>query len=146
MPLKYRIWSVDHKLLLEVYALLQYPDGRVSFKAEVVVNGKHTLVDGKRLDVHGYLGEKFILMKSTDKFDKNGKEIFEGDIVNRKACPHHVLRFDEVTEVVVERNSAFVLETKLKTGSAYIGFDHPFTRSELLEVVGNVHENPDLVA
>ena len=90
-------------------------------------------------DVIGF--EDCVLMQSTGLFDKNGKEIFEGDIVKYKdGCN----TFTE--EVAYDKNFAVfgVLD-------AYV--DIIFSFGELaedidlhsLEVIGNIYENPELL-
>lgn len=82
-----------------------------------------------------------VLMQSTGLKDKNGKEIFEGDIVKYKAGCN---TFTE--EVVYDKNFA-----GFGVRDAYA--DIIFTFWELaedislssLEVVGNIYENPELL-
>ena len=81
--------------------------------------------------------ENIILMQSTGLKDKNGKEIFEGDIVDykgRKAVvkwhgsyASFIYRFlDELQERVSEWHPLFL---------AYYHF----------EIIGNIYENPELL-
>ena len=83
----------------------------------------------------------FILMQSTGMFDKNGKEIFEGDIVKYKVgCNTYT------EEVAYDKNFG-----GFGVMDAYA--DIIFTFGELfedigissLEVIGNIYENPELL-
>ncbi len=68
------------------------------------------------------------LMQFTGLFDKNGKEIFEGDI----------LKLSEDINVVVRYSDKFGGFTTSEEGTTLFG-------SHLAEVVGNIYENPDLL-
>lgn len=82
-----------------------------------------------------------VLMQSTGMFDKNGKEIFEGDIVKYKAGCN---TFKE--EVAYDKNFAVF-------GVMGANTDIIFTFEELfedisinsLEVIGNIYDNPELL-
>lgn len=72
--------------------------------------------------------DDYIWMRSTDLFDKNGKEIFEGDI------------FDDgfkYRDSVIFKNGAF---REKKDGEPLSG-----CRVTDLEVIGNCYENPELM-
>ena len=64
--------------------------------------------------------------------DKNGKEIFEGDVVE-------AIRYDGlvVTGVVGFRDCSFVISTGYQT--IYTWMDYQ------IEIIGNIHENPELL-
>ena len=83
----------------------------------------------------------FILMQSTGLKDKNGKEIFEGDIVKYEAGCNTVTE-----EVAYDKNFAGF-------GVRDADIDIIFTFLQLadvvdlisLEVVGNIYQNPELL-
>lgn len=70
------------------------------------------------------------LMQFTGLLDKNGKEIYEGDIVRVWVGEH------EVREKVVEWEKE---ELSWSIGG-YHGFDY-----DIFEVIGNIYENPELI-
>ena len=89
--------------------------------------------------------DKVELMQSTGLKDKTGKEIFEGDIVKRYRNPLFKAKWEYQIETVVKREACLLLEKKFGRNSATMSFGSPFTKSDLLEVVGNIYENPELL-
>lgn len=71
-----------------------------------------------------------VLMQSTGLVDKNGKEIFEGDIV---------LIYGEKISKVFYSQGSFCVDI-LNGGTPLHGFS-----SKQLEVIGNIYENPELL-
>ena len=89
--------------------------------------------------------EDLVLMQSTGLKDKNGKEIFEGDIVKRYRSPFFKAEWEYQIETVVKREACLVLGKKFGKNFATISFGLPFTKNDLLEVIGNIYENPELL-
>ena len=87
--------------------------------------------------------ENTILMQSTGLKDKNGKEIFEGDIVKRYRSPFFKEKWEYQVETVVKREACLLLGKRFGKNFATISFGSPFVKSDLLEVIGNVYENPE---
>lgn len=81
---------------------------------------------------------KRILEQFTGLHDKNGKEIYEGDIVKIVG----LFGFEFTGEVVYDR---FGFNLK---GFWFSGFDDPhlaFSEEYEWQVIGNIHENPELL-
>lgn len=76
-----------------------------------------------------------VLMQSTGLVDKNGKEIFEGDIVKMSK---DVYSEPTYYEVVRHYGGAYRLESKQHGCELWL-------RHTDCEVVGNVYENPELL-
>ena len=130
---KFRVWLPDP----DVERMLRV-------KALVYESDKTRCVCGYAYDF--YLeDEDAIIMQSTGLFDKNGKEIFDGDIVKRYRSPFFKAEWEYQIETVVKREACLLLEKKFGRNSATMSFGSPFAKSDLLEVVGNIYENPDLL-
>ena len=88
------------------------------------------------------LAEDLVLMQSTGLKDKNGKEIFEGDIIttNAYAC---IVGFGEYTYFEDEDTQTtaigFYLSFLNVTPATYAPFEKFYWDN--CEVIGNIHEN-----
>ena len=77
-----------------------------------------------------------ILMQSTGLHDKNGKEVFVGDIIKcTRGCPHEVYLEKEYGGTYVGGMPAIYLKG-IKEGYAWTGAE---------EIIGNIYENPELL-
>lgn len=76
-----------------------------------------------------------ILMQSTGLYDKNGKEIFEGDIAK---MAKDVYSDPTYYEIVRHRGGAYRLESNQHGCELWL-------RHTNCEVIGNVYENPELL-
>lgn len=125
MKLKFRAWD---KLNNEMYVVEQINLNRGEFES---IGYGITFLRG---------ADEVILMQSTGLKDKNGKEIFEGDIL---ACKTD----DEVINLNVfwdEEHALFMFESKKYNEQEPLAKlvennTYPF------EIIGNVHKNPELL-
>ncbi|KGR72879.1 YopX family protein [Streptococcus phocae subsp. salmonis] len=76
-----------------------------------------------------------ILMQSTNLFDKNGVEIFEGDIVKLQYTITSDFEFFRVTR---SRGGAWRIDNSRRRSGLWL-------RNEGCEVIGNIYENPELI-
>ena len=81
-------------------------------------------------------GDKYQIMQYTGLKDKNGVEIYEGDILSYKENDYMPL-----TVIVEWGDGSFILKWLHNNAESPI-FSYPATR---LEVIGNIYETPELV-
>lgn len=86
-------------------------------------------------------GEDVILMQSTGLKDKNGKEIFEGDIV-RMRNPRDRRQIGMFQVVRVANSPMLGLLDKNLTTEIFNLYEH---MRNYYEIIGNIHENPELL-
>jgi uncharacterized phage protein (TIGR01671 family) len=91
-------------------------------------------IDGDMISLSKEEQEKdFVVEQFTDLLDKNGKEIFEGDIVRGLLNPEYE------NFIVVFDHGCFSIKRPIAEGCISL--------FEMIEtkVIGNIHENPELV-
>jgi uncharacterized phage protein (TIGR01671 family) len=92
------------------------------------------------------VGETGELMRFTDYFDKNGKEIYEGDIIQSHS--NFLVEFRKYTDSDDNGHTGFTLRcVNFKYASIPFGFGNDYSGeiSETMIVIGNIFENPELI-
>ena len=120
---KYRVWDKEMQIMLDV--------SLIDFKKRVLIGD------------HWEFGEtNFIsfddinLMQSTGLRDKNGKEVFIGDIIKcTRGCPHEVYLEKEYGGTYIGGMPAIYLKG-IREGYAWTGDE---------EILGNIYENTELL-
>lgn len=120
---KFRAWYKEWKEMGRVGEIRFDLDGSVSV---VLFKGDYLDVSGPR--------EKIVLMQSTGLHDKNGKEIFEGDILGT---------IDGLLDGVVEYRTDLGMWTNDLL--RYNNFERLCSIANSREIIGNVYENPELL-
>lgn len=129
---KLRAWDIDDQKMTQWEDLILEKDEK----------NNDWLIGHKEGTVTCYYHDQ-ILMQSTGLFDKNGVEIFEGDILKStdgSATSYGVVCFGE------EFGYKFPHPAKgwfIKSNGKHYGLSSLMTYSD--EVVGNIHENPELL-
>jgi uncharacterized phage protein (TIGR01671 family) len=112
--LKFRFWDKTNKRMNKRFAIDSWGD----------------LIDrGKGFKyIHGNKAKNIIVMQSTGLKDKNGKDIFEGDVVECSTGRLHEVAWDD-----------------FRPGWGLSGIDYEYEWTGTEEVIGNVYENPELI-
>ena len=119
--IKFRAWQKHHKKMIEVGAI-QFPDPAVPDRPSFVV---------KRDSLETWTLDEVELMQFAGVKDRNGKDIYEGDILGLDDPT------DQSRAFVVFHNGAFRQQL---VRLPIFGDDWDWL------VIGNIYENPGLVA
>lgn len=138
--IKFRAWDKNKKEMCIVDRLTFMFETEIGIMAEVI-DGDPKNPDWRRMA----MPEEFELMQFTGLLAKNGKEIYEGDILKRFAEVNEDYGYDLVK--VQWNNDRCYWELERANDHAhywgYISGSH--AREGRYEVVGNIYENPDLL-
>lgn len=124
--IKFRAWDKVNNRMCKVLNIAPSDDGTCSVQGVAVIG----------LGVSITTGIDFELMQYTGLKDKNGVEIYEGDIVKYKTF-YYGKEKEHIVEVKWEKEA-----TDLFGEPDFIGF---LARWEGGEVIGNIYENPELL-
>ena len=138
--IKFRVWDERAK---------QYADTKKCvYIVGVLHNNKITLgFDSPKAEYS--LG--LVLEQFTGLLDKNGKEIYEGDILKtNQALVIHEVVFYQSSFTTIRRANEHGRELRQKVGEKFYGqdtyLDEPL--DDLVggsEIIGNIHDNPELL-
>jgi uncharacterized phage protein (TIGR01671 family) len=127
--IKFRAWNNDLKLYSKPFTL----------KSSIL-----NFTDKNGLGIMKSLSDE-IIEQFTGLKDKNGKEIYEGDIVQSKPIdvihPQDLFKFkliDYLTSPVYWSNEGACFDVDFNPSCFY-------DSQKIIEVVGNIHENSDLL-
>lgn len=128
--IKFRGWDNKGKIMSCMVSIYCESDGSSWWVADVLgENGR------KIYNFGGIEGNpNYVVMQYTGIDDKNGKEIFEGDIVKFKE--YRTTKIE--TGYVSFRDGSFVIISELFSHYRWIDY--------VVEVIGNIYENPELVS
>ena len=83
--------------------------------------------------------EDLVLMQSTGLVDKNGKEIFEGDVV-RQVRTQPTTENETITGVVTMIEGAWLIMNDCEQLASYL-----WSETDENEIIGNIYENRELL-
>lgn len=123
--IRFRAWHNTWEEMCEVKRIRFDDEGNITT----------VLVKGEAFGSNAHL-EEIELMQSTGLHDKNGKEVFVGDIIKcTRGCPHEVYLEKEYGGKYIGGMPAVYLKGLLE-GYAWTGDE---------KIIGNVYQNPELL-
>lgn len=132
MILKYRAWLKQYDVMVDDVTDMTFKEGNLEFIGRRTSNGVSLQ----------YCADDINLMQSTGLKDKNGKEIFEGDVIAI-----------EVDDTETPINARVFQNSKIGVLMFHVFEDNedvPMVEllednSVAFEIIGNVYENPELL-
>lgn len=136
--IKFRAWSIAENKMFNV-SEINWDDR--SLRSKELKNPDQQTLPGY-LDYKWYNFESVKLMLFTGLTDKNGREIYEGDILKQTHNPEE----GEIVHVIFVHGSFAIADPEYpdKKFSAGYNLMHSIAE-ESLEVIGNTHKNPELL-
>ena len=131
---KYRAWDIEFEKMVQVNTLfLDEQTLKVTYE-----NG------GVAKDDINY----YVLMQSTGLKDKNGKEIFEGDLITETGVFNSTVKYGswiyEEDFGAKAKSVGFYLDKSYEDLTWYENFNYDYI-SKNCEVVGNIYENKNMI-
>ncbi|HGP9035228.1 TPA: YopX family protein [Streptococcus pneumoniae] len=133
MTPRYRVWIKTEKRMFfsDDILAIDYENEEIVTQQIYFENG---LPDDR--DIYCYDFDEIDLMQSTGLKDKNGKEVFVGDIIKcTRGCLHEVYIEKEYGGTFIGGMPSIYLKGLL---SGYAWTEHE-------EIIGNIYENPELL-
>lgn len=129
MKPKFRAWDKELKTMLDVFL--------IDFKKRVLV-GEHW----KFGETNFMSFDEIELMQSTGLRDKNGREIFDGDIITNGIDRADVKNHQTLGFYTVLNGREYFFAR----GISFENFEENAEEfSEAVEIIGNIYENPELL-
>ena len=128
MAPKFRAWDKEGKLWINIASLVFDEEGELWYLSPVMDDFNPVYYENE-------LGKTWEIMQSTGLKDKNGVEIFEGDVLTSNVQPCKMVNPIKDGYGVV----------RFENGMFKLGAISLVTFISKMEVIGNIYENPELL-
>lgn len=129
---RYRAWNKATKEMYEADDIMSIEFGKSEISVKTLFFEQTNYYDF----------DDIVLMQSTGLRDKNGKEIFEGDVVTDGHTLGDIKNHSTLGFYMVDDNG---IERFFSDDSTIEDFEEDVeTAARILEIIGNIYTNPDL--
>jgi len=136
--IKFRAWDEDGRQMMTVHTWSN--PTLVVLDYRNMENPYFNKMACPQREIKNWKEKNIVLMQYTGLKDKNGKEIYEGDIlgVKTKAIPYLIVKWDNDKSRFMTHGHNFSNKTNFRESMQK-------TKARKFEVIGNIYENPELL-
>lgn len=138
--IKFRVWSKgSKKFIKDDYLAVSLDGGLIWRRIWYSLDEDDSWDDSWTEELHE---DQYVIQQFTGLLDKNGHEIYEGDVVKDDSHGIGTVCFGNFSDNEFIQHQGFYIDWKI-----WPEFDHGFSQRRQLEteVIGNIFENPELL-
>lgn len=138
--IKFRAWDEGNKVMHYDFQWIQSGNEGNDWICFVSDKTPWPSVDNGILFNNPYFSQQLKKMQFTGIRDKNGKEIYDGDILSFADTYFYEVRFEDAKFVCYHLNKQYG-----KWGDLSRIYDVDFAKYGGIEIIGNIYEHPELL-
>lgn len=128
IPIKLRAWNAKQKIMEQVCSINLFHNEIITSKEVYAEDGSYTI---EYNTLFGFKNE-FELIQFTGLKDKNGNDIYDGDVLKLHGCFESAVYFKDGSWCIIGVANSKIREELL------------FNVLDTCEIAGNIHENAEL--